>query len=74
MTVCVPSESEHGVSTIMITTPMYYICHRNFGNCYSQLNPTLFVTNNVFENNTGGERGLFDLRCLGAEFSNSEYY
>ncbi|ORX58395.1 hypothetical protein BCR36DRAFT_343542 [Piromyces finnis] len=70
---CLPSESHHSEAAIMITTPMYYNCHRNYGNCYIDMKPSLFVNNNLFEDNTGGERGLFDLRCLGAEFSNNKY-
>jgi len=68
---CPPSQSEHGLSAIMITAPMYYHCYRNFGNCYGTREDTLFVSNSIFDNNTGGERGLFDLRCVGAKFTNS---
>ncbi|ORX80438.1 hypothetical protein BCR32DRAFT_268872 [Anaeromyces robustus] len=70
---CSPSESDHGIASIMIITPLYYHCKINYGNCYGSLENTLFVSNSKFEYNTGGERGLFDLRCIGALFENNEY-
>lgn len=68
---CPPSESEHGASTIMISTPMYHLCRKNYGGCFGTKEKTLFISNSIFESNTGGENGLFDLKCLGASFTNS---
>jgi len=52
---------------------MYYNCKTNYGNCYGSRDPSFFVTNSIFEENSGGQRGLFDLRCVGAVFENSKH-
>jgi uncharacterized membrane protein len=70
---CNPSSSDHGVATVIIIAPMYYNCKTNYGNCYGSRDPSFFVTNSIFEENSGGQRGLFDLRCVGAVFENNKF-